>query len=189
MRTRAKPSRPRSTTGAVEIAAWRLLSTPSGDFAIAVDVAGRLRTGWPSSDFALPKGREQSDLKPALAKALTRYFDGKSVDFSDIELPDGTPFRRACWRLAREIPRGSTISYAELAERAGSPGAARAAGQSMRHNPTPILVPCHRVIGADGALHGFAGSCDSHDAALTLKGWLLALERETAPAPRGGPAR
>lgn len=177
MLTREKTARPRSASAPVEIAAWRMLSTPSGEFAIAVDVAGRLRTGWPSSDFALPKERERPDLKPALAKALTRYFDGRDVDFSEIELPDGTPFRRACWRVTREIPRGTTISYAELAARAGSPGAARAAGQSMRHNPTPIVVPCHRVVGADGSLHGFAGSCDSQNAALTLKGWLLRLER------------
>jgi O-6-methylguanine DNA methyltransferase len=91
-------------------------------------------------------------------------------------LPPGTDFQRACWRAACRIPPGETRTYAWLAARAGKAGAARAAAQAMRHNPWPLLIPCHRVVSATG-LGGYAGTSDPADRRIRLKRWLLERER------------
>jgi methylated-DNA-[protein]-cysteine S-methyltransferase len=90
--------------------------------------------------------------------------------------PEGTAFQRTVWTALREIPEGTTISYRELADRIGKPDAVRAVGLANGRNPTPIIVPCHRVIGADGALTGFG-------LGLPVKAWLLVHERAAAPFP------
>jgi methylated-DNA-[protein]-cysteine S-methyltransferase len=74
-----------------------------------------------------------------------------------VRLTGGTPFQRSVWQAILSIPRGATISYAELARRAGRPGAARAVGQAVGSNPIPLLIPCHRVVASDGGLGGFGG--------------------------------
>lgn len=103
-------------------------------------------------------------------RQLTAYFAGELRTFSlDLHLP-GTPFQRKVWQALREIPYGRTASYGEVARRIGSPGAARAVGGANHRNPIPIVIPCHRVIGADGRLTGFGGG-------LHVKEALLALER------------
>ncbi len=159
-------------------AVYRVIETDCGPFVIVQSADGRVTTGWASSMASqVEDAEEDRKLLPKLATAFQRYFKGQSADFSDVETPAGPPFFRACWNAARKIPRGRTVSYAELARKAGSPGAARAAGQAMRNNPVPIVVPCHRVIGSSGALHGFAGSDDPAGAELRLKRWLLDLER------------
>ena len=84
---------------------------------------------------------------------------------------------RRCWEACRSIPRGETRSYGELATMAGGrANAARAAGQAMRRNRLPIIIPCHRVISASGGLHGFSGSCDQGGPALAVKRALLQME-------------
>ena len=83
--------------------------------------------------------------------------------------PTGTPFQLNVWEALRRIPYGETVTYGELARRIGRPPAARAVGSANHHNPLPIVVPCHRVIGADGTLTGYAGG-------LVVKRALLALE-------------
>ena len=84
---------------------------------------------------------------------------------------------RRCWEACRSIPRGETRSYGELATMAGERGnAARAAGQAMRRNRLPIIIPCHRVISAAGGLHGFSGSSDQAGPALAVKRALLQIE-------------
>lgn len=153
-----------------------------GPFVVAVDGLGRLMTGWqregwPAPDLASTKARARKDLLPGLSAQFERYFAGKAVDFREAPLPDGTEFQRACWTAARRVPHGETISYAELARRAGSADAARAAGQCMRNNPTPILVPCHRIVASDGALRGFGGATDPLGRELALKAWLIGLEQ------------
>ena len=87
--------------------------------------------------------------------------------------PEGTPFQLAAWRELRRIPYGATITYGEQARRMGRPGAARAAGGANRENPIAIIIPCHRVIGADGRLTGFGGG-------LGIKRRLLELEGAAA---------
>jgi methylated-DNA-[protein]-cysteine S-methyltransferase len=120
-----------------------------------------------------PGATENTDLLPELVDSLQRYYEGQCVSFdkTPIDWPAAGPFELAAWKACRRVPYGKTISYAELAARAGNPRAARAAGMAMRHNPLGIVVPCHRVIRSDGTLGGF-----SAPAGLKLKRRLLAME-------------
>ncbi len=103
---------------------------------------------------------------------ITAYCAGEDVDLAGIPIDTrtATPFFRKAWDACRSIPPGETRSYAWLAEQAGNLNAARGAGQAMARNKLALLVPCHRVIGANGALHGFGG------AGLPLKARLLQME-------------
>ncbi|HLU38810.1 MAG TPA: methylated-DNA--[protein]-cysteine S-methyltransferase [Planctomycetota bacterium] len=103
------------------------------------------------------------------AEQLAEYFAGTRQTFSLDLAPKGTPFQLAVWQALRDIPFGTTITYAELARRVGRPAAVRAVGTANRENPIPIVIPCHRVIGADGKLVGFGGG-------LALKRALLEHE-------------
>ena len=109
---------------------------------------------------------------PVLIEAerqLSEYFAGKRTQF-DLPLePDGTEFQKKVWRALREIPFGKTKSYLELARTIGSPDASRAVGAANGKNPLSIVVPCHRVVGADGALTGFAGGLETKAALLALE--------------------
>ena len=105
---------------------------------------------------------------------LDEYFAGSRTSF-DLPLAiDGTPFQRRVWAELALIPAGTTVTYGELARRAGRPGAARAVGAAVGRNPVSIVVPCHRVVGSDGALTGYAGG-------IERKAFLLALEGAAAP--------
>ena len=103
-------------------------------------------------------------------KGFADYFRGLPTDFSSLPLdPQGTPFQLRVWQELRKIPRGETISYQELAARAGNPQACRAVGQANGANPIPLIIPCHRVIAADGSLGGYSSGLDR-------KRWLLEHE-------------
>jgi methylated-DNA-[protein]-cysteine S-methyltransferase len=112
-------------------------------------------------------------LKPrieAVKQQLKAYFEGAPTDFADLALaPQGTPFQLRVWQELRRIPRGQAISYKELAERLGNPKATRAVGQANGSNPIPLIIPCHRVIAADGSLGGYSSG-------LERKRWLLRHE-------------
>jgi methylated-DNA-[protein]-cysteine S-methyltransferase len=103
------------------------------------------------------------------AKQLAAYFTGERREFDLPLRPRGTPFQLTVWEALRRIPYGETVTYGELAAGIGRPTAARAVGSANHHNPLAIVVPCHRVIGADGTLTGYAGG-------LATKAALLALE-------------
>jgi methylated-DNA-[protein]-cysteine S-methyltransferase len=105
----------------------------------------------------------------ALAQ-LEEYFRGARRTFRLGLDPQGTPFQLAVWSALRQIPYGETLSYGELARRVGLAGGARAVGLANGANPLPIIVPCHRVIGADGSLTGFGGGLDIKRALLSLEG-------------------
>jgi len=105
----------------------------------------------------------------ALRAALDTYFSGHAVDFLIPLAPAGTPFQREVWSALRDIPFGATASYAEIARRIGRPRAVRAVGAASARNPIAILVPCHRVIGADGSLTGYAGGLERKRALLALE--------------------
>ena len=105
----------------------------------------------------------------AAAAQLREYFAGRRKEFDLPLLTEGTAFQRRVWKCLQTIPYGETISYAELARRAGNPKAARAVGSANGRNHIPIVIPCHRVIAADGSLGGFGGGLD-------VKQRLLALE-------------
>jgi methylated-DNA-[protein]-cysteine S-methyltransferase len=103
---------------------------------------------------------------------LQEYFDGKRTQF---DLPmdvQGTPFQMAVWDELRKIPYGSTCSYIEIARSLGKPGAARAVGMANHENPVAVIVPCHRVVGSDGSLTGYAGG-------LHIKQQLLSIEKQS----------
>lgn len=104
------------------------------------------------------------------AAELAEYFAGERRQFELALAPSGTPFQRAVWDAIASVPYGATIAYRELAARAGQPRAVRAAGAATGRNPLSVVIPCHRIVGAGGALTGYAGG-------LERKLALLALER------------
>ena len=106
----------------------------------------------------------------AASRCLAAYFGGEIAAIDDVAVEAaGRPFQAAVWRVLRQIPAGQTITYRELAGRAGRPSAIRAAGAANGANPVSIIVPCHRVIGTNGALTGYGGG-------IERKRWLLAHE-------------
>ncbi|MDP2949202.1 MAG: methylated-DNA--[protein]-cysteine S-methyltransferase [Chloroflexota bacterium] len=108
-----------------------------------------------------------------LPHLLRRYAGGEPVAFPDsLDLAGVTPFQRDVWLATRDIPYGETRSYGWLAAQVGRPGAARAVGQAMATNPWPIIVPCHRVVGADGGLGGYGGGLGMKEHLLRLEGAL-----------------
>ena len=116
----------------------------------------------------------ETPLLQEACRQLEAYFRGTLQVF---DLPirlKGTDFRLRCWEALRTIPYGETISYGEQARRIGAPKAIRAVGGANHHNPISIVVPCHRVIGADGTLTGYGGG-------LNVKAWLLEHERRLHP--------
>jgi len=119
-----------------------------------------------------PDWREAPDdpLLREAARQLDAYFAGERTRFDLALAPDGTPFQRRVWRAIAAVPSGATITYGELAKRVGSPSAVRAAGAATGRNPLSIVVPCHRILGAGGALTGYAGGLDRKRALLALEG-------------------
>jgi len=110
-----------------------------------------------------------------LIQKVKEYYAGKKVDFTDyqLNLDSYTDFQKKIAQTVRKIPYGETRSYKEAAEAAGFPRASRAVGNTMRNNPLPLIIPCHRVIKSDGALGGFSGKEDN-----TLKKKMIDLESE-----------
>jgi methylated-DNA-[protein]-cysteine S-methyltransferase len=124
----------------------------------------------PPTGGPIPDPPHGLDLSVLVGK-LQRYFEGQVVAFDEPLDPTlGTGFQRRVWQLTRDIPRGQTRTYGQIARLAGSPGAARAVGQAMARNPRPIIVPCHRVLGSDGGLTGFGGGVDMKRRMLQLEG-------------------
>ncbi len=113
-------------------------------------------------------------------RALRRYFAGQVTALGEIPVQaEGTPFQRTAWKVLRRVRPGATITYTELAARAGHPGAPRAAGHANAANPVSLVIPCHRVVGFDGALVFYGGG-------LARKRWLLDHEARSVadPPPR-----
>ncbi len=169
----AAPSGPgRSVTGGV---AGRTVGSPIGPLHLTATAAGLRTLGWGDEPLrTLPSGPGADPAAVAVldrAEAqLAEYFAGERTEF-DLPLdPAGTPFQLAAWEALRSIPYGATVSYGEQARRLGDARKARAVGAANGRNPIAIVVPCHRVVGADGSLTGFAGG-------LETKSWLLDHER------------
>ena len=104
---------------------------------------------------------------------LSEYFAGKRSRFDVPLAPNGTPFQQSVWGALSDIPYGKTCSYGEIAQKIGNPKAARAIGMANNRNPIPIIIPCHRVLGSNGHLTGYAGGLEN-------KSYLLNLENEKA---------
>ena len=140
---------------------------PYGRLTIAADEAAITNIEFGEVPFDCP--RRPSALTNRAANQLQEYFAGKRTSF-DLPLnPKGTPFQLAVWEQLRAIPYGTTVSYGDVARSLGKPKAFRAVGMANNSNPIPILIPCHRVIGANGRLVGYGGG-------LKIKRILLEVE-------------
>ncbi len=162
-----------------ETLATAVLDTPIGRLRIAAIEPGLAAILFPNQEdvpFAKREGsaKARAHLDKAV-KALDAYFEGKRKDFTGLTLaPAGTAFQLGVWRALATIPFGETRSYADIARAIGNPKGMRAVGLANGRNPIPIIVPCHRVIGADGSLTGFGGG-------LPTKKWLLEFEGIVSP--------
>lgn len=161
------------------------LETPIGTLTVIASAAGVRAVLWPGESYDGPAGSRVR--RPALAaeaaapgaaseiarravEQLCEYFEGVRLGF-DLPLdPQGTAFQLAAWSVLRTIPFGRTMTYGEQARALGDRNKARAVGAANGRNPLSIVVPCHRVVGSDGSLTGFAGG-------LEAKTWLLRHER------------
>ena len=160
-----------------------IVDSPLGPLTLTASPAGLRSVGWEgdavgvvSDDGPRISGSESAaDASPGMlilrasVTQLDEYFRGWRTTFDLPLAPCGTPFQRAAWEVLRTIPFGHTMTYGEQARRLGGANKARAVGAANGRNPLPIIVPCHRVIGADGSLTGFA-------AGVERKAWLLRHE-------------
>jgi len=152
---------------------WYETDSPVGAVLLVAD--GQALTqlhfqGGPQPLRAAPQWRRAAAPFAAVLAQLEEYFSGKRRTFELALAPQGTPFQLAVWQALRAIRYGETVSYGELAQRVGRTGSARAVGAANGANPLPIIVPCHRVIGADGSLTGFGGGLHIKRALLALEG-------------------
>ncbi len=164
-------------------AGYDVVESPLGPLLLAASDRGILRISfdadveqhleWLSQVAGRSVLRSPRQVDP-LRRELDEYFDGRRHAFDlAVDLRDLTPFtERVLHELAR-VPFGETVTYAELATRAGNPKAARAVGMTMNRNRIPIVLPCHRVVGSGGSLVGYAGGLERKVALLTLEGVLL----------------
>lgn len=150
------------------------VDTPLGRLRLTAVNEGLTSIGFDGDRYARPQ--DPSWVRDAAFPALRRgvaqiaaYFAGKRSVFDLPLAPPGTTFQRAVWKAIATVQWGETISYAELARRAGHPGSARAAGAATGRNPLAIVVPCHRIVGSDGSLTGYAGGLDRKRALLALE--------------------
>ncbi len=149
------------------------IRTPLGPLLLVADTRGLRRIVLPGCSPPARRGREITPADhPLLAEAarqIGEYLGGRRTDFRLPLSLHGTPFQVSVWRLLAQIPFGTTRSYGELARQLGGVGRARAVGGAAHANPLPLVIPCHRLVGADGSLTGFAGG-------LALKERLLRHE-------------
>lgn len=148
------------------------VNSPVGRLLLAGNDSGLCYLGLPDGKARITPRQDWQlvdDAFPDVTQQLKEYFAGQRESFSVALLPTGTDFQTAVWCALREIPYGQTRTYTQIAEMIGRPRAVRAVGAANGANPLPILVPCHRVIGANGSLTGFGGG-------LAAKSYLLGLE-------------
>lgn len=157
-----------------EILATGALKTPIGLLRLRADEEGLSSILFPNQKEGVKKGKGNAAAQAHLHDAMTaleEYFAGTRKQFADLCLSArGTDFQKSVWRQLSKIPYGKTCSYAEIAKRIGNPKAMRAVGLANGRNPLPIIVPCHRVIGASGKLVGFGGGLPTKKFLLELEG-------------------
>jgi methylated-DNA-[protein]-cysteine S-methyltransferase len=175
-----------------ETLAYRLIETPLGPMALVS--RGRRLVGvvLPASDRRRlagevlrrwPGARRSHGIMPRLTRQVADYFAGRAAKLTaPLDLAGLTDFQRRVLRSCRSIPAGGAATYGQLARRAGQPRAARAVGQALAANPVPLVIPCHRVIAAGGALGGFSAAGGAR-----LKAKLLDHERRFFAPPKGRP--
>lgn len=150
---------------------FQTLDTPLGPLTLAADAGALVRIAFGATAAADRPG----PVTRRAAAELAAYFAGERTAFELPTAPQTTPFQARVLEEVAKVPFGATASYGEIARRIGNPGAARAVGLANRSNPLPIVIPCHRIVGAGGRLTGYAGGLD-------LKRRLLGHERALAPS-------
>jgi methylated-DNA-[protein]-cysteine S-methyltransferase len=156
---------------------YTVLDSPIGPLLIAGDPEGLRSIRFPERGALAPPEpgwRRDDGVLQEPKKQLRAWFAGELHRFELPLAPRGTVFQRQVWALLADIPWGRTTTYGALAHKLGKPGSTRAVGAANGANPLPIVLPCHRVIGADGSLTGFGGG-------LAAKRWLLAHEGHRFP--------
>jgi methylated-DNA-[protein]-cysteine S-methyltransferase len=151
---------------------YTTMNSPVGALLLAGDECGlRLVSFESSKRAAAVQPGWKADEAPFVdvVRQLQAYFSGERKEFDLPLAPEGTDFQLEVWRSLRTIPYGTTVSYAQLAERIGNPKAVRAVGLANGSNPIPIIIPCHRVIGSDGSLTGFGGGLSNKRKLLDLE--------------------
>ena len=149
---------------------YQYLDTPIGTLRLVSDGTHLVAIEFEGQHDIKPDEQETGDaVLAACCSQLREYFAGQRQHFDLPLAARGTDFQRAVWRALAEIPYGESHSYRDIAKAIGKPPAVRAVGAANGRNPLPVVVPCHRVIGSDGSLTGFAGG-------LQAKRWLLRLE-------------
>lgn len=153
-------------------------TSPIGGLVIASDgenITGLWSEGQKYFGSTLDTNHEEKELPifNLAKKWLDQYFDGKEPDIVLPLKPKGSEFRQSVWKILREIPYGKTMTYGDIAkqigEKTGKRMSAQPVGGAVGHNPISIIIPCHRVVGADGSLTGFAGGIDRKVQLLTLE--------------------
>jgi methylated-DNA-[protein]-cysteine S-methyltransferase len=172
-----------TTAQAPSAISWEEADSPLGSFLLAGDGRTVVRVSlpgqWAKEDVPATWTYAPGSMAPA-TRQLDAYFDGTQRDFDLDFAPTGTPFQLGVWRALQDIPYGTTATYRDVATAVGNPKATRAVGSANNRNPIALLIPCHRVIGADGSLTGYGGG-------LEMKSWLLDHERAilvASPAAR-----
>jgi methylated-DNA-[protein]-cysteine S-methyltransferase len=147
---------------------WAVVDSPIGDFSVAVDDEGVRAARFGPVEQAVTDAAD--GLLGAVVAQLRAYFAGELTDFTvPVSMCRGSEFERAVWRRMTLIPYGQTRTYGEVAASLGDPGAARAVGVACHRNPVPVIVPCHRIVGAGGKLVGFGGGLDRKRRLLELE--------------------
>ncbi len=163
------------------VRAYTTLPTPLGELLLVGDgqaLQGLYLPEHRRGPAVAPHWRKDTAAFCSVSEQLAAYFAGELRVFDVPVLTQGTPFQRRVWDLLGGLPYGGVSSYGSLAAGLGAPGAARAVGAAVARNPISVIVPCHRVIGGQGGLTGYAGG-------MARKRWLLAHERAVAAAPAG----
>ncbi len=152
-----------------------MYASPVGELLLVIDGEGALtRLQFVDDGGAPPPDADRDDAALApVTRQLDEYFAGTRRAFQLTLAPRGTPFQRAVWDALGEVPYGETATYGEIAARVGRPTASRAVGAANGANPIAIVVPCHRVVGANGTLTGYGGGLDRKQLLLELEGHTL----------------
>ena len=159
----------------IDVLCYRVIDSPIGSLLLAGDSGALRRLSFIREGLPHPDGSWSPDIRGTLdgvCRELDSYFAGRLKRFGTPVAPDGTPFQQRVWRALCDIPYGATTSYGELARTIRAEKAVRAVGAANGANPIAIIIPCHRVIGANGSLTGFGGG-------LPVKRALLDLEQGT----------
>jgi methylated-DNA-[protein]-cysteine S-methyltransferase len=147
---------------------YTYVDTPIGALLVAGDTGGIVEIHFAGAK-PKPGWRRDDDSLADAASQLHAYFDGNLRAFDLPLKTDGTEFQQTVWRALREIPYGETTTYSTIARQIGKPAAVRAVGAANGANPIPIVIPCHRVIGASGSMTGFGGGIDVKKRLLDLE--------------------